>query len=65
MAIGGQIPFRRVERAVKPQVQLIESRCPLCGGFIAASTDPRLVELAEGIHTCPESLMFEQQPEQR
>jgi hypothetical protein len=31
---------------------LIESWCPICGLFIAASQDPRKLKAAEDIHRC-------------
>lgn len=35
-----------------------EYYCPLCGLFIAASTNPQFLEIAIRAHVCPESLTF-------
>jgi hypothetical protein len=34
------------------QAQLTESHCPICGAFIAASTNFNLILIAESFHVC-------------
>jgi ribosomal protein S27AE len=49
---------RKTTRAAKSQEPLIVLRCPACGLFIAAGRDPKLIELAQKYHVCPESLFL-------
>jgi hypothetical protein len=48
--------FDHVANTKRPYV--IQSYCPLCGFFIAASSNPKLIEIAEQEHQCLESLKF-------
>ncbi len=48
--------FEHVANLRRPHV--IESYCPNCGLFVAASPNPKLLISAELFHTCPESLKF-------
>ena len=43
-------PFEHVANLRRPQV--IESYCPSCGVFVAASSSLQTLELAESAHTC-------------
>ena len=43
-----QVQYRHIESHVHPT--LIESWCPICGWFIAASKDLRKLETAEDSH---------------
>jgi hypothetical protein len=31
---------------------LIESRCQVCGEFVAAGANPKLIQIAEAFHAC-------------
>jgi pyruvate/2-oxoacid:ferredoxin oxidoreductase beta subunit len=44
-------PFRHVNSTLNPA--LIESWCPGCGVFIAASVDIKKLQTAENTHACP------------
>jgi hypothetical protein len=46
--------YRHIASPVHPK--LIESWCPLCGLFIAASTDPNKLKAAEDSHGCKKYL---------
>ena len=32
--------------------RVIVLHCPLCGGFIAASSNPKIIEMAARLHRC-------------
>lgn len=49
-----QSPFRHIHSPRNPA--LIESWCPGCGVFIAASNDVKKLVTAENIHSCPRDL---------
>ena len=38
--------------------RVIVYRCPACKIFVAASRDPKLIEVAQRSHVCLESLAF-------
>jgi len=46
------VPFRRTERpSLHPGPFVIETRCAFCS-FFAASTDQKVIEMAEIVHNC-------------
>jgi hypothetical protein len=50
------LQYRRITSPAHPA--LIESWCPLCGLFIAASPDPSKLKTAEDSHCCKEYLAY-------
>jgi len=44
------VEYRRIESHVHPT--LIESWCPMCGLFVAASEDVKKLKTAEDLHRC-------------
>lgn len=45
-----------------PRPKLIISRCPSCGLLVAASANPKMIELAQRAHRCLESPASGHQP---
>ncbi len=50
-AVRPTVPFRRIKRVSKLHHPIVETHCPFCT-FMAASTDLRIVEMAELVHHC-------------
>jgi hypothetical protein len=46
--------FEHLSTERKPP--MVELHCPFCRCFIAASSNPKMVALAQSCHSCPESL---------
>lgn len=44
--------LRKLVTRASDGVQLIESHCAMCGGFVAASPSLKLVQIAESLHSC-------------
>jgi hypothetical protein len=58
--MAGALRFEH--RSSRENPSLIESRCPLCNQFIAASKNLRLITSAESVHDCLRSLMERKKP---
>jgi hypothetical protein len=52
------LPFRHFEHVSNQRSLVVESYCPVCKVFIAASSNPKMLALAEQLHECPESTRF-------
>jgi hypothetical protein len=52
MSLCEPSPLLKIEHAPPDARPLFKAYCPLCGVFIGASTDPKLVRLAERAHNC-------------
>ena len=46
-------PISFIHHVIFANPSLTESVCPLCGTFVAASTQPRILMIAEAAHACP------------
>jgi hypothetical protein len=38
--------------------KMITRYCPACGLLVAASANPRMIDIAQRAHSCPQSLAF-------
>jgi hypothetical protein len=52
------LPFHRISHELNSTLQLIETRCAVCGFLVAASPRLELIELVERVHVCPQFWAF-------
>ena len=55
MSLNNVAPFFQIEHARPGTRPLFKGYCRACGLFIGASTDPKLMRLAERAHNCQQS----------